>query len=217
MLAYDGPIYRFLQKISDTVLLHGLWLLASLPIVTIGASTAALQKASMERRLGSQQPLHKLFLSAFRQYALRASALFALLCIVTAWLAASLIFWSRVNTMAGEIALILCTALFVPCGLAWAYSYGVLVSRNTSVLKTLRCALWTAYAHPLQSLRLLIVWGLVIFCNCLTLYTNVMTLFIGFGIIVHVFVTPSLLKALEPERLAAYRFAKQQEKQFPQD
>ena len=38
----DNPVMNFLTIVCDIVILHFLWLLTSLPVLTIGASTTAL-------------------------------------------------------------------------------------------------------------------------------------------------------------------------------
>ncbi|MBD5384583.1 MAG: YesL family protein [Ruminococcaceae bacterium] len=38
----DGPVYEFISKFTDMVLLSLCWIVCSIPIVTVGASTAAL-------------------------------------------------------------------------------------------------------------------------------------------------------------------------------
>ena len=45
----DGPLWRALNFIADVMVLHVLWLVHSLPLVTIGASTTALYYAMMKR------------------------------------------------------------------------------------------------------------------------------------------------------------------------
>lgn len=42
LFSEDSRFYRFMSKLFDLILLNFLWLLTSLPLVTIGASTAAL-------------------------------------------------------------------------------------------------------------------------------------------------------------------------------
>ena len=39
---YDNPVWRFIGKLGDLIILNVLWLITSIPIVTIGASTTAL-------------------------------------------------------------------------------------------------------------------------------------------------------------------------------
>ena len=64
-LRYDGPLGRFLNSVADMVLLNLLWLLCSLPVVTIGASTVALYTVNL-RYPEDDSGLAKLFFLAFR-------------------------------------------------------------------------------------------------------------------------------------------------------
>lgn len=42
IFAFDGPVYRGLEKLFNVMLLHILWVICSIPLITIGASTTAL-------------------------------------------------------------------------------------------------------------------------------------------------------------------------------
>ena len=42
LFSLDGKLFHILSRIADLILLNVLWLLSSLPIITIGASTTAL-------------------------------------------------------------------------------------------------------------------------------------------------------------------------------
>ena len=44
----DSPLYRFMQRLTDVIVLNILWLVFSLPIVTIGCSTAAAFSVTMK-------------------------------------------------------------------------------------------------------------------------------------------------------------------------
>ena len=45
LLSIDNPIMRFIIKIFDCMILSVLWLVFSLPVITMGAATAALYSA----------------------------------------------------------------------------------------------------------------------------------------------------------------------------
>ncbi len=44
----DGPLWRFLSLLGDMVILHILWLVCSLPIVTVGPATVAAHWVAMK-------------------------------------------------------------------------------------------------------------------------------------------------------------------------
>lgn len=44
----DSPFYRFIVKFFDVIKLNFMWLLFSLPIITIGASTVAAMSVALK-------------------------------------------------------------------------------------------------------------------------------------------------------------------------
>ena len=44
----ENPVWVFMGKLVDILILAGLWLLCSLPVVTIGPSTAALYYGTLK-------------------------------------------------------------------------------------------------------------------------------------------------------------------------
>lgn len=64
---YESKLFRFLAGLLNLVLLNLLWLACCLPIITIGASTAALYSSTMKMVRGCDDDPFKMFFHAFRQ------------------------------------------------------------------------------------------------------------------------------------------------------
>ena len=62
----DSGIMRVLSKICDIVCLNVLWLVCSLPIITIGASTTALYTVMLKLVKNEEGYIFKGFLHAFK-------------------------------------------------------------------------------------------------------------------------------------------------------
>lgn len=63
----DGPIYQFFTRLWDMIKLNFFWLLCSLPVVTIGASTVAAYTVTL-KMIGDQEGyIGKEFFKAFRE------------------------------------------------------------------------------------------------------------------------------------------------------
>ena len=75
----DSPIIRFLGWIADLILLNLMWILYSLPIITMGASTAALYTVAYQINTDSCSNLFKTFHKAFRENFKKATPIFFLL------------------------------------------------------------------------------------------------------------------------------------------
>ncbi len=63
----DSPLMRFLSKIADLFILNFLFLLCSIPIVTIGASTIALYTVTLKSVRNEESYIVRNFFVAFRK------------------------------------------------------------------------------------------------------------------------------------------------------
>ena len=66
MLRYDGPFISFLMKLGDMIILHVLWLLCSLPVITAGPALAAAHYAALRIVRDEGGSVCSMFFKAFR-------------------------------------------------------------------------------------------------------------------------------------------------------
>ena len=64
---YDSKLFQFLVRVCDLVFLSLLWLLCSLPVITVGASTAALYYTVMKLVRGRGDSAVGMFFHSFKQ------------------------------------------------------------------------------------------------------------------------------------------------------
>lgn len=62
----DGPIYEFIRRFIDVLKLNFLWVLFSLPIITIGASTVAVYSVSLKMVEDKEGYVAREFIKAFK-------------------------------------------------------------------------------------------------------------------------------------------------------
>ena len=74
LFSYDAPVSRFLNRLGDLMILSLLWIGLSLPVVTMGAATAALYSAAAQLHRGNSHG-GRAFLTSFRAL-LRPATLF---------------------------------------------------------------------------------------------------------------------------------------------
>lgn len=202
MFAYDGPVYKALSRVSDVVILHLLWLVTSLPLVTLGASLSALYSVSMAHKLGDDAPVSTLYFAAFRSKWQRASLLLAALVLSGALLVLNLFFWNYVASgFISRVAAVLTLVLCVLWSLIFIYGFAAIGYTDLSLKSVIIGSLGVAYARPGRTLYLGLCWVVFILLNCVNLYVNAMSLCIGFGVFVHAFLARTLICALDPNRL----------------
>lgn len=77
----DSPVMQFLTRVADLVILNVLWLLFSLPVITLGASTTALYRSLLTLIDGGGTSTVLLFWNAFRSEFKTATLLFLILLL----------------------------------------------------------------------------------------------------------------------------------------
>ena len=63
----DNPVWRFMGKLADLMLLHLLWFICSIPIVTIGASTTAVYYVTLKLVRDEEGYTTKSFFKSFKE------------------------------------------------------------------------------------------------------------------------------------------------------
>lgn len=79
---YDGPFIQVFNKIADCICLSFLWLISSLPLVTIGASTTALYYSINKCIRRSESGVWKTFWHSFGMNFKQATVLWLGLCLI---------------------------------------------------------------------------------------------------------------------------------------
>ena len=64
---YENPFIQFLVRVGDLMILNLLFILCSLPVVTLGASLTAMHRVTQNMLFEQEEPLLKAFFRAFRQ------------------------------------------------------------------------------------------------------------------------------------------------------
>ena len=64
---YENPFIQFLVRVGDLMILNALFILCSLPVVTLGASLTAMHRVTQNMLFEQEEPIIKTFFRAFRQ------------------------------------------------------------------------------------------------------------------------------------------------------
>lgn len=160
----EGKVYRFLEKLANIMGVSLLWVLFSIPIFTIGASTTALYLTVFKVIRRGEGRVWQEFWNAFKSNFKQATALWLLLLLVCAFLAVDGYICYILSDVIPVLKwiLVLVVILFVFCvmwSLYWFPYISHIQDPNKAVLKNtlIMCVL-----HLLSSLSLLMAFGLCI-------------------------------------------------------
>lgn len=121
---YDNPVWRFIGKFFDIMVLNVLWTICSIPIVTMGASTTAVYYVTLKLvRDEEGSSTIKSFFHSFKENFKQATVIWLLLLVIGAALAGDLYIFTILMT-GNQVFRTILIALFLGFGLVYA---GVLV------------------------------------------------------------------------------------------
>lgn len=181
---FSNSVFRGIMKIGNIWWLNILWLVTSLPVITIGASTTALIYASMKLHDDDGYPTSNFFHS-FQQNFKQATALWAIYGAVGALLAYALIFWNQMRVAGAHIFVMMIGIIYL---LSSLYVFFVQAKFVHTVADTIRYSFRLAFRHWKETLMMAVVMIAVIYFNVTTnLAVNLFTICLGVGFIAYLF------------------------------
>ena len=183
----DNPVWRFIRKIGYLWILNILWVVTSLPIITIGASTTALIFACMKLRDDEGYPTINYFKS-FKENFRQATIIWLIYIVIGAVLIYGLIFWNLMDGTKLRIGHAFAIAVLIPYVLSLLYVFGIQAKFVNSVQDTIHYALILPIKHFGWTLQMVILMAVVIYLNVATIvWANFLTLTVGIGWIAYLY------------------------------
>jgi len=137
LFSVDGPLYNFFSRLLDMIKLNFLWMLFSLPIVTIGASTAAAFAVTLKMADEREGYIAKQFFTAFKENLKQGipAGLLNLFFVYALYLDFQLFHVVEGNPiyflLLGIVGSVMCFCYFI-------YTYALLARYDNTLLKTLK-------------------------------------------------------------------------------
>lgn len=95
---YDNPVWRFIGKFFDIMVLNLLWCICSIPIFTIGASTTAVYYVTLKLVRDEEDGTFRSFFKSFKENFKQAAAIWLILLAAGLIIGFDLYFFMRIQT-----------------------------------------------------------------------------------------------------------------------
>lgn len=163
LFAIDGNIYNYMLKLYEVMVLNLLFIIASLPIVTIGAALTALYDVTLRMQVGTEKEMTGSFVKSFRKNGMQATKIWlTFLCLI----AISFVFISLANGHPVVLFPLLCLSVLMVGTLPYTFSLVATFENKTGIM--MRNGLMLAIQHVPHMLIMLSVAGLL--CLYLPIY-----------------------------------------------
>ena len=180
---YDSPFWSFMSRLADLIILSLLWIVFCIPVVTIGASTTAMYRVTLNMVRGEGSGVVRMFWDAFRLNLKQAVLIFLILLIPVLLVVYE--FWMYLSGAVGQsmwLGLVFCCPSLI-LALVLAYVYPLLAQFDNSIKNTLKNACLLAigslpYSLVMAALNLLPV-ALFLFATSFFFRTAIFWVLIG--------------------------------------
>jgi uncharacterized membrane protein YesL len=183
----DNPVIRFLAKLGYIWILNFLWLVTSLPIFTIGASTTALIYSCMKLH-GEEGYLVKNYFHSFRENFRQATMIWLIYAGIGALLVLDLWFWKRQGGSGAKLVWAGSIAVGIFYVISLLYVFAIQSKFVNSVKDTIHFSLILPYRHWKETILMLVVIAAVVWLNVNTIFlVNFLTINFGIAGIAYLF------------------------------
>ena len=203
LLNLESPLMQMLTRIGDLILLNVLFLICCIPVITAGASIAALHKMTQEIVYETDSSTVKGFFRAFRANFKQATAVWLVVCVVAASLFCDYLliitFFSGSEAVKWMLILLAVLAVLVVC--VAAYMFPLLVRYENMLRNHLTNAVILAIIKLPRTLGMLalIAMPLIILTLDLNMFLQTLIFWIFIGFAFTTYMQTNLLKAVFTE------------------
>lgn len=170
----DGGIYKFMQSLWDLVKINFLWIICSIPVVTLGAATIAAFDVTMKMADDEEGYVAHQFMRSFKANIKNGMPLgiLWLFCLYVVWLDFSLFNQIEGNPMILLVMGIVAGFIFL---LAFLFAFPLQARYENTLFRTLKNSVDISMRYFLRTLSLIFV----LFVEIIIIFWNNTTMFIG--------------------------------------
>lgn len=180
----ENAVFRTIQTIGYIWYLHVLWLVCSLPVITMGASTTALIYSLLKLR-AQEGYTTKNFFKSFRDNLKQATVLFLIYAVIGCILLLDVFMGGQTEGSIGQVIRIGALILLFPYGMSFLYVFGIQAKFYNTVKNTIFYSFILAIRHFTMTIQMAILVGVVIYLNCVFYVANYITVSLGIGFLVY--------------------------------
>lgn len=182
----DSPVIAFFNKLTDLVLLNVLWLICSIPIITIGTSTTAMYYVSITSiRCGDGYVVRRFFKS-FKDSFRKITPIWILMLMCGILFIGDLIFWNQVDTMFGRVMLVISAVIIILLSVIGLWIFPVFAKFEGSRKSLLKNAAAFAIGYLPYTAVIIVITAIVVYVNLVSVVANSIMLFIGFALLAYI-------------------------------
>lgn len=179
VFSLDGPVFSFISRLADLCVLNLVWIIASLPIFTIGASSTAMLTLTIEMVKGNEVKVIRDFFKAFKANFKRATIIWLIMLGTGLFIGLDYYMFGNMSGAFGKVIKYLITFIAVYYSFMLIYIFAILPTYKNTVKNAFRNSVLLPFINLPYSLILL---GLILVAIYVTLYD--LEFFFKYGLLI---------------------------------
>ena len=175
----NNVFFRFMGRISDLMILNFLWIICSIPIVTIGASTTALYDTTLKLIDETEGYLFKNFLKSYKQNFKKATIIWIGVLFIFFIIGVNLAFWIQFKSITGYITVSIMLFMLFLFLFTEIYLFPILSKYNKSIKDTVKYAFILSMKYLPYSLVIMVISSIFIGITVIFPFTILFMIFVG--------------------------------------
>lgn len=159
LFSVNSPLMRALNLIADILILHFLWLLCSIPLITIGASTTALYYACMKRIRTNENYVVSNFFRSFKSNFRQSTIIWIIMAASGILLAIDFRFAAGIGGTPGTVINVGCGVIVLPWFFILLYIFPVQAKFENPIRNNIKNAFLMSFRHFPLTLVLILIDG----------------------------------------------------------
>ena len=168
-------------RISDLMILNFFWIICSIPIVTIGASTTALYDVTLKLVDETESYLLNNFFKSFKKNFKKATIIWLCILCTFSIIGVNMAFWIQFKSITGYIAMSLVLFSFFLLIFTEIYLFPVLSRFNKTIKDTIKEAFLLSMRYLPFSLIIILISLIFVGITIIFPFTILFMIFVGFA------------------------------------
>ncbi|WP_124067024.1 YesL family protein [Clostridium sp. E02] len=193
---YDNPVWRFIGKFGDLIILNILWFICSIPIVTMGASTTAVYYVTLKLARDEDGYTIRSFFKSFKENFKQATLIWLILLVLGAILGVDMYFFTRLFTGSTVVKTVMLT-IFLAMGLIYlavaTYIFPLQSRFYNGIRRTFFNAFFMSLRHLFRTIGIIVIDGALVAAGFVFLIPPVLMVFMLFGFPLVAFINSYML------------------------
>lgn len=193
---YDNPVWRFIGKFGDLIILNILWLVCSIPVFTIGASTTAVYYVTLKLARDDDGYTIRSFFKSFKENFKQSTIIWLILLVAGIVLGVDMYFFTRLFTGGQTFRTVMLTvflAMIIVYAAVFTYIFPLQARFFNTVKRTFFNAFFMSLRHLFRTIGMIVIDGVLVAAAFVFMIPPMLMIFMLFGFPLLAFINSYIL------------------------